>query len=329
MLWLVEPLFEGVWVIMNTMKSPPLHTWTPVLESIPLSQAMGATVLLKMECYQPTGSFKIRGIGQLCQAMVATGKKHLVSSSGGNAGYAVAYAGRKLGVDVSVFVPTTTHPIFIEAIKSEGAAVNVEGRVWDEANEAAKEYVEAIDGGFIPPFDHSTIWAGHSTLVDELVTQCEKPDAIVVSVGGGGLASGILQGLHRHEWKDVLLFTVETNGAASLAASIKENKLITLPTVDTVATSLAAKCVAKEMWTWTKKHPITPLTVSDKASILACRRFVDDHRVLVEPACGAALSVVYDQRPELAAAKSIVLIVCGGIGISVDLLGEYMRRYVA
>ena len=289
---------------------------------------MGRSVFLKMECYQPTGSFKARGIGRLCQEMVAAGKKHLVSSSGGNAGYTVAYAGRQLGVEVSVFVPTTTHPIFIEAIQSEGAAVNVEGCVWDEANEAAKEYVETVNGGFIPPFDHPTIWAGHATLVDELVTQCDPPDAIVVSVGGGGLASGILQGLHRHGWDDVPLLTVETRGAASLATSVKENKCVTLSSVDTVATSLAAKCISKELWAWTKKHAVIPLTVSDKAAVLACRRFADDHRVLVEPACGAALSVIYDRHPELVNAQSILVIVCGGIGISLDLLGEYMRRYV-
>jgi len=305
------------------MTSKHLHHWTPVIESIFLSKIMGKTIFLKMECYQPTGSFKIRGIGRLCQELVTEGKKHLVSSSGGNAGYAVAYAGRKLGVDVTVFVPTSTHPLFINYIKSEGAIVNVRGNAWDEANDAAKEYAKEMGGAFIPPFDHPSIWAGHSTLMDEVVTQCDKPDAMVVSVGGGGLACGILQGLHRHGWDDVPLFSVETEGAASLAESMKANKVVTLSTVDTIATSLAAKRVAHEMFAWTKKHSVNPLVVSDKASVLACRQFADDHRVLVEPACGAALSVIYNPAPQLIAAKSILVIVCGGVGVSIDCLDEY------
>ena len=286
---------------------------------------MGKSVYLKMECYQPAGSFKVRGIGQLCQELVAEGKSQLVSSSGGNAGYAVAYVGRKLGVDVTVFVPTTTRPIFLEAIKSEGAKVKVQGDAWDEANQSAKEYAEEIGAGFVPPFDHPSIWEGHSTLIDEVVTQCEKPDAVVVSVGGGGLAIGLLQGMHRHGWNEVPLFSVETEGAATLAMSIQHNKLVTLSSVNTIATSLGTRRVSSTIFEWTKRHTIIPLIVTDDASIQACRRFADDHRVLVEPACGAALSVIYNQAPELAMAKSILVIVCGGIGISVNLLNDYYR----
>lgn len=303
----------------------PLHEWTPVISSFPLSAAVGKPVFLKMECYQPVGSFKIRGIGTLCQAMVAEGKKHLVSSSGGNAGYAVAYVGKRLGVAVTVFMPATTPEIYINAIKSEGATVNVQGNAWDEANEAAKKYVKEISGGFIPPFDHPLIWQGHASMVDEVVTQAEKPGAIVLSVGGGGLACGILQGLQRHGWHDVPLFTVETVGAASFAASVKANKVVTLSEINTVAGTLAAKCVTRELFNWTRQHAITPLTVTDKEAVQACLRFLDNHRVLVEPACGAALAVIYKNEPALKNVASILVIVCGGIGISVDTLGKYIE----
>lgn len=308
------------------MNSKPLHDWTPVIESFPLSNRVGNPVFLKMECYQPTGSFKIRGIGKLCQQMVAEGKKHLVSSSGGNAGYATAYAGKKLGVDVTVFMPTTTPQVCVNAIKSEGATVNAVGTVLDEANHAAKKYVKEIDGGLIPPFNHPTIWSGHSSMVDEFVQQCEKPSAIVVAVGGGGLACGILEGLHRHGWNDVPLFVVETEGAASFAASVKANKLVTLSEVNTIAGTLAAKCVASKLFDWTQKHSITPLTVTDKEAVQACLRFLDNHRVLVEPACGVPLAVVYKNIPQLKDVGSILVIVCGGIGVSVDLLGKYIEN---
>jgi len=82
----------------------PLHIWTPTIESKPLEEITGKKVWLKMECYQPVGSFKIRGIGRICQYFATQGKKHFVSSSGGNAGLAVAYAGRQLGIKVTVFL---------------------------------------------------------------------------------------------------------------------------------------------------------------------------------------------------------------------------------
>ncbi|MBN2687918.1 MAG: pyridoxal-phosphate dependent enzyme, partial [Deltaproteobacteria bacterium] len=90
------------------MNNTFLHIPTPLIDSMPLRVLTGKTVLLKMECFQPAGSFKIRGIGYLCRDAVTSGITHLVSSSGGNAGYAVAFAGRRLGVSVTVFVPETT-----------------------------------------------------------------------------------------------------------------------------------------------------------------------------------------------------------------------------
>jgi L-serine/L-threonine ammonia-lyase len=138
-------------------------------------------------------------IGHKCQLEAKRGKKMLISSSGGNAGYAVAYAGRKLGLPVIVFVPSSTIEVMIRKIESEGARVIVSGRYWDEANEAAlKLLAQHPEASYIPPFDHPEIWQGNSTLVDEIKDQIEgKPDAVICSVGGGGMMNGIVLGLQR------------------------------------------------------------------------------------------------------------------------------------
>ena len=113
--------------------------------------------------------------------------------------------------------------------------------------------------------------------------------------------------------------------SASFAASVKANKVVTLSEINTVAGTLAAKCVTRELFNWTRQHAITPLTVTDKEAVQACLRFLDNHRVLVEPACGAALAVIYKNEPALKNVASILVIVCGGIGISVDTLGKYIE----
>lgn len=305
------------------MNTKPLHHWTPTLLSRPISKALGKPVYLKMECYQPVGSFKIRGIGHLCQYYEQQGKTQFVSSSGGNAGLAAAYAGNKLGIKTTVFLPSTSNQVFVKALKLENAEVVVKGKVWDEANQAAMAYAKEIDAGFIPPFDHPLIWEGHSTMIDEIADEGIKPECVAVAVGGGGLASGLLEGMHRRGWQNVPLISVETEGSASLARSIESNKIITLDKIDTIATSLGAKRVCENIFNWTKKHTFKPVTVSDQATVNAIRFFLDDHRSLVEPASAAALSIVYDKLPVLNEYKSILVIVCGGVGISLDILNSY------
>lgn len=307
----------------------PLHIHTPLWKSDKIERRTGQSVYLKMDCFQPTGSFKTRGIGYLCQEYAKEGKNHLVSSSGGNAGYAAAYAGKKMGLKVTVIIPENTQQVFIDAIKSQNAEVIIYGKDVDEAGIKAKEFALEVKGGYVPPFDNPLIWKGHSTIMDELVSEMDTPEAVVVAVGGGGLACGLLEGMHRYGWENVPLYGVETKGAASLAATVKAGKLVALPKIDTLATSLGAKMITPKLFEWTKMHTIIPITVSDADAVHAVQWFLDDHFVLVEPSCGAALSVVYNQIPELKDKKSILVIVCGGIGINWNLLNHYLLKVAA
>ena len=164
-------------------------------------------------------------------------------------------------------------------------------------------------------------------LVRELAETGIKPDAIIVAVGGGGLLCGVAEGLHEVGWHDVVIITAETQGAASLAESVKAKKRVKLASIDTIAVTLGAKQVCQQAYDWTKKHPIFPETVTDKAAVSACWRFADDHRLLVEPACGAALAIVYDQHKILERFETVVVIVCGGSGVSLELLNEWKKQF--
>lgn len=279
-----------------------------------------------MEALQPVGSFKIRGIGRACHELVTTGVQHLVSSSGGNAGLAVAYAGRLLRTRVTVLVPRTTPEMMRAKLRVEGAAVQEAGDSWDDAHAAALALADAPNTGLIHPFEGEALWDGHATLVEECAEQGEPPDAIVVAVGGGGLLVGVLRGLHRIGWGAVPVVAVETTGAASLARSAAAGALQTLPRIDSLATSLGARTPAAEAVAWTQRHPIHCHQVEDRAAVQACARFADDHRVLVEPACGAALAACYELAPPLEQARRILVVVCGGAGVSPALLGDWLAK---
>lgn len=295
-----------------------LHIRTPLLESQALSKRAGARVFLKLENTQPAGSFKIRGIGRLCQRAREEGKTRFVSSSGGNAGFAAAWAGSQLGVETRVFVPSTTSSDTINKIRELGAHVAVHGDVWDETDRFARELAQDEDTLYIHPFDHPLIWEGHSSMIDEIVETITPPDLIILSVGGGGLLCGVLHGLHKNNLKDLPVVAVETEGTASFFASHKAGRLITLDKIDSMATSLGAKTVARQALDWSRKHTIHPLLVTDRQAVAACIDFANDHRQLVEAACGASLSVAYMRHACLEGVNSILIIVCGGIGIDLD-----------
>ncbi|MCH9627128.1 MAG: Phenylserine dehydratase [Chlamydiales bacterium] len=301
-----------------------LYVETPLLDSSPLSTCLGKPVFLKMEALQPSGSFKNRGIGHMCSIYAKRGARAFVCSSGGNAGLAAAYSGRKLQIPVTIVVPSTTQTSMIEKIRLEKAEVLIKGDCWDEADVFAKSLIEK-DTVYIPPFDHPLIWEGHRTLIDEVYKKVRKPGAVLVAVGGGGLLCGILEGMHQIGWHDVPVITAETEGAASYAASIQAEKVIWLNEVNTVATSLAAKQVSKTAFEWASKHTIYPKIVSDHGAIEAVLRFADDHRILVEPACGAPLSLIYGCLPLLQSFSSILVIVCGGAATSRALLSKWEK----
>jgi L-serine/L-threonine ammonia-lyase len=283
----------------------------------------GKHFYLKMDCWQPSGSFKLRGMTHLARHYQAQGKTELVSSSGGNAGYSAAWAARELGMRITVITPDTTPPQVRHKIEALGAEVQVKGSVWDEADQYARQLVEEKGAAYVPPFEHPALWAGHSSLVDEIAAEyghSSPPfEAGVVAVGGGGLLCGVLEGFARHGWGHIPMLAAETEGAASYAAALAAGRPIQIPEIRSVAKSLGALKVSETAFNWSKRHPIHSMTVSDEQALNACKEFTSDFRTLVEPACGAALCAMYEDSPLLAAYDHILIVVCGGIGVDLRI----------
>jgi L-serine/L-threonine ammonia-lyase len=301
-----------------------LHIKTPLILHLGLSTPT-RRIWLKMENLQPSGSFKLRGMGFLCSQAKAQGKRRVVCPSGGNAGFATAIAAASLGLSACIVVPHTTPESTRARIRKTGAEVIVHGKVWDEANQRAKELSQDADTEYVPAFDHPVLWEGHSTLVDEVLEVCPQMDAMVTSVGGGGLLAGILTGLMRHERTDCRIIACETEGAASFAAAMKAGHPVRLPRIDTVATSLGAAKVAP----WPVQHlrdfPHQCVVLSDEDAIMGVVRFASDLRQLVEPACGVSLAVAYLDHPAIADAHDVVIVVCGGVSVSAQLVAGWAR----
>ena len=301
----------------------PLHRVTPLLDA----DIGGRRVALKLENLQPARSFKIRGIGRLCQHHLAQGARALVCSSAGNAGYAVAWAGRALDVPVTVVLPEASPAWMRQRIAALGARLVVHGQVWDDANAHALQLATQPRTAYVPPFDHPLLWEGHASLVAELATQCPRPpDAIVLAVGGGGLLMGVLQGLAQVGWARTRVVAVEPEGAASLAASLARGRVVELDAPHSVASSLCVRRLAPAVLAVCRRQPVWPVSVSDAACTQACARLADEHGMLVEPACGAALAPLYAGHPALAGARDVVAIVCGGQVVTLEQLASWAHQ---
>ncbi|XP_029349728.1 serine dehydratase-like [Echeneis naucrates] len=308
------------------------HLNTPLLDSVSMSKRVGTTVYLKMENSQPSGSFKIRGIGHLCQQL-AKQSKGVVCASGGNAGMAAAYVARKMAVSATIVVPSSSPQTVIQKLKDQGAKVKIIGKVWDDANAEALRLAETDGLTFVPPFDHPLLWQGHASMISEVAASLgltAKPGAVVVSVGGGGLLCGVIQGLKDVGWTDVPIVAMETEGADCFNAAVKAGRIVTLDDITSEAKCLGAKSVCRQAFEYSKCDELTIISelVTDQQALHAVETFLDEERVLVEMACGAALAAVYsglihrlqdDGRLPLDLGPLLV-IVCGGSSIDMDQL---------
>ncbi|KAJ5647662.1 tryptophan synthase beta subunit-like PLP-dependent enzyme [Penicillium lividum] len=354
----------------HSLRKPWIET--PLIESATLSKLAGCKIFLKLELLQPSGSFKSRGIGNLILSALknpANKSKavHFYSSSGGNAGLAAIHAARDLNCACTVVVPYSTKPMMITKLRSAGASDVVQhGASWFEADTYLRENFiekqpadENIVNVYVPPFDHPDIWDGAGSMVDEIASQLPvreaggrqvagafPADAIVCSVGGGGLLNGVVAGLEKHmdEFgsgtdipgvKRVHVLAVETSGADSLALSLRNGRLSTLDAITSQATSLGALCVAKKTLANAKYPPpgvqVSSLVGSDAEAARGILRLADETRLQVELACGISLEIAVAGRlkevmADLTADSRVVVVVCGGSNITAEMIAEYRQR---
>jgi len=268
---------------------------------------------------------------------------HFYSSSGGNAGLACVTAAVALSCPCTVVVPMSTKPLMIAKLRAAGAHDVIQmGASWADADQYLREVLLMEDktGVYVPPFDHPDVWAGNSTLIPELVEQMNSlgtaPTAIVCSVGGGGLFCGIKQGLTKapSTWEDTRVIAVETYGAESLYAAVEADKLVTLDGITSQATSLGAVRVAQKAFEYAREsqgpNPVSCIRVTDEQAAAACVAIADKERTIVELACGASVAAVLDKPSltqvlgrEVTSDDVIVIILCGGSNVTVEMLAAW------
>lgn len=285
-----------------------LHIPTPLIESRPLSLAAGRNIWLKLDALQPCGSFKLRGVGHACEVHYARGARHLVSSSGAMPAWRWPTPGANWGAGdrggardhhrtgQGAAAPGKCQGTGTRQLVAGSQRTGTDpGRRWRCLHSPLRR--PAAVGRACQP--------GRRSGCGRLQARCGRAVG-----GGGGLLSGVVEGLQRNGWADVPVLAVETTGAASLHAAMQAGHTVALPRIASIAGSLGAKRVAEQALACTRRQPVHSHLVSDRAALQACERFLQDHRLLVEPACGAALALAYDASA-MARYPNVLVVVCG------------------
>ena len=282
---------------------------TKLLYSQYFSEQTGNKVYLKPENMQVTGAYKIRGAYYKISTLTDEERgRGLITASAGNHAQGVAYAAKAYGAKAVIVMPTTTPLMKVERTKSYGAEVVLYGNVYDEACEHAYRLAEEHGYTFIHPFDDLAVATGQGTIAMEIVKELPLVDYILVPIGGGGLCTGVST-LAKMLNPNIKVIGVEPAGANCMQVSLKNGKVTTLPSVNTIADGTAVKTPGEKIFPYIQKNLDDIITVTDDELIVAFLDVVENHKMVVE---NSGLLTVAALSHMNVKGKKIVSILSGG-----------------
>jgi threonine dehydratase len=298
---------------------------TPVLSSATLSSRTGATIALKAENLQRTGSFKLRGALAKLAALGDECANGVVTASAGNHGQALAYAARARAVPCEVFMPEAAAIAKVDAARALGAVVHLLGSTVEESLAAAHERAEQQNLAFVHPFDDSDVIAGQGTLGLELLRQVPDIGSVVVPIGGGGLASGVAMAL-KSERPEVRVIGVQVATCAPFPASLAADEPLDVGSSVTIADGIAVKrpggLTLPLVKHWVDRVMVVPEDDVGEAMVFLLER----SKLLVEGAGAVGVAALLSGELSPLGEGTTVVILSGG-NVDTGLLAQVVRRH--
>lgn len=282
---------------------------TPLEFSRPLTRVVGAEVFLKLECAQVTGSFKIRGAASAL--LSGEGRWPVVACSAGNHALGIAYAATHAGIDATLVLPENASPAKIQALQRYPVNMVFLGKDYDEAEAAAMRLAHEEGQRFISPYNHPDVIAGQGTLGREILEQLPNAEVLIVSVGGGGLISGI--GIWAKAINPKLrLIGVQAEHSAAMHASLQAGHLVQIQHRPTLADSLAGNLEAGAMTFPLVQQLVERIVLVSEPQIAAAMRWLlDEHHLLVEGSAAVTVAALLEGVIPGLARQRVVALLCG------------------
>ena len=282
---------------------------TKLVYSEYFSGQTGNKVYLKPENMQYTGAYKIRGAYYKTSLLTDEERaKGLITASAGNHAQGVAYAAKMFGCKAVIVMPASTPLMKVNRTKSYGADVILHGSVYDEACEHALQLAQEKGYTFIHPFDDLDVATGQGTIAMEIVKELPTVDYILVPIGGGGLCTGVAT-LAKLLNPNIRVIGVEPANAACMQASLKAGKVVTLPSVSTIADGTAVKTPGEKIFPYVQKNLDDIITVEDEELIVAFLDLMENHKMVAE---NSGLLTIAALKHLNVKKKKVVSIISGG-----------------
>ena len=278
-------------------------------------------IAFKLEMFQRTGSFKIRGVLNKLAGLAPEEKaRGVIGMSSGNHAQALAYGARLEGVPATVIMPSYSVPYKIEATKSYGAQVElVDASELFDAYETAKR-----ERGLAPihPFDDPLIMAGAGTAGLELLEDVPEVDTVIVGIGGGGWIGGVATALKLSK-PGVRVVGVEPEGACAVRRSLDAGQLVRLDKVETIADGLAPPFTGEHALDRIRRYVDDVVLVSDAEIVAAIRAILEKVKAVVEPSGAACFAALLAGKITVPAGSTVGVMLSGG-NVTIDRLRELL-----
>lgn len=290
----------------------PFIRRTPLIRSESLSERFGSNFYLKLELFQRTGAFKVRGAFNKILS-VLEGERELtrgvLAVSGGNHGQAVAYAAQVLGLKSLLLMPEYTPQNYLEAARRYGAEVVLTRNMVDAFDRAPAH--EAEGWTLIHPYDDPEIIAGQGTVGLEILEDVPSATDVFVSIGGGGLASGLATAV-KSQKPNVRVWGVETEGADVMSRAWQAGRVVEIEKMTSLAKTLGAPSVCERTLAATRLLLESVTVVSDREAFAELEYLLDREKIVTELAASCTLASAERMRDRFTRDHHVVLVMCGG-----------------
>jgi len=295
---------------------------TPLEEFKELSQIAFNKIFLKLENWQETGSFKVRGaLNRMLTLSEQEKSRGMITASAGNHGLGVAYASELLGIRARIVAPVTAAPTKIQMLNHFGVEVVQAGRDYDESEDVAHRIEKDCQLTFVHAFEDPYIIAGQGTIALEILDALPETDVIVVPVGGGGLISGIAIAAKQIK-PDIIIIGVQSEASPAMYRAWKSNQAIESPIWETVADGLAGRLVSPTILATIQNYVDDFILVSETEIIDAMLYLLEIKHILVEGA--AAVGVAAIKNKHFTSEDKNIAVVISGRNIDLETVRKIL-----
>jgi len=300
---------------------------TPLEHASRLSSRLANRVFIKREDLQPVFSFKLRGAyNKMCGLDEDARAGGVITASAGNHAQGVALAARHLGIRAVIVMPVTTPSIKVEAVRTQGAEVVLEGDSYDDAYALARKLETEQGLCYIHAYDDPDVIAGQGTIAMEILRQHRGPlDALFVPVGGGGLIAGIAAYV-KPLYPEVRVIGVEPEDAACLAAALEADERVVLDHVGLFADGVAVAQIGAEPFRVAREFVDEVVTVDTDEICAAIKDVFDDTRSIAEPAGALAIAGLKKWVAREGAQNLTLVAIDSGANMNFDRLRHVAER---